>query len=294
MSTLHERYQRNVDLFGDKGQRKLRDTRAVVVGVSGLGSPLAQQLALLGVGHIGLIDPEELDNTNRNRFVGARECDPVPGSPKVALVQRMIREINSDVTVLPIQEDLVIEESFALIKAAHWAFGCFDDDGPRFILNELCAAYEIPYIDLASEVPEDGSYGGRVCMALDGKGCLHCLAQLDMNDVRTYLSPQAERKVIDRIYGIRRDDLGQSGPSVAPLNAVIVGHAAMEFMVTVTGMRAPERLIRYRGYLPKTTKSADKPARGCYYCNDIRGARALADVERYLRIPHLNRVKRAA
>ena len=141
MNTLHERYQRNVDLFGDKGQRKLRDTRAVVVGVSGLGSPLALQLALLGVGHIGLIDPEELDNTNRNRFVGARESDPVPGSPKVALVERMIGETNSDVTVLPIQEELVTEESFALIKAADWAFGCFDDDGPRFILNELCAAY---------------------------------------------------------------------------------------------------------------------------------------------------------
>ena len=82
MSTFPERYDRNLGLFGDEGQRRLRDATTVVVGVSGLGSPLAQQLGLLGVGRIGLIDPQELDETNRNRFVGACECDPVPGSRK--------------------------------------------------------------------------------------------------------------------------------------------------------------------------------------------------------------------
>ena len=156
MSTTTTRYDRNQRLFGQEGQRKLTTTKVVVVGVSGLGSPLAQQLALLGVGRLGLIDPEELDDTNRNRFVGARDCDPVPGSLKVALVERMIHEINSRVKVEPLDKDLVSEESFALIEEADWVFGCLDDDGPRFILNELCAAYAIPYIDLASEVHEDG------------------------------------------------------------------------------------------------------------------------------------------
>ena len=294
MNSMAERYVRNVGLFGDEGQRKLKDTSAVVVGISGLGSPLAQQLALLGVGQVGLIDPEELDDTNRNRFVGARESDPAPGSPKVVLVERMIREINSDVTVLPIQEDLVCEQSFAQIKAADWAFGCFDKDGPRFVLNELCAAYAIPYIDLASEVHEDGAFGGRICTALDGNGCVYCLGEVDMDDVRTYLSPESELKTIEAIYGVSRNVLGQSGPSVAPLNAVIAGHAAVEFMVSVTGMRKPARLINFSGHLSRTTTSGDKLSRGCPYCTEIRGTRAYAEVERYLRIPHLNRVKRAA
>ena len=294
MSILPERYDRNLGLFGGEGQKRLRDTTVIVVGVSGLGSPLAQQLGLLGVGRVGLIDPQELDDTNRNRFVGACECDPVPGSQKVKLVERMIRAINSEVTVIPIPEDLVSETSFAHIKEADWVFGCLDHDGPRFVLNELCAAYAIPYIDLASQVHEDGAFGGRVCTALDGKGCLHCLGELDRDDVRTYLSSEKERVAVDRIYGVRRVDLENSGPSVAPLNAVIAGHAAVEFMVAATGIRAPVRQITYRGDLGRTTTSAGKPEKGCYYCKEIWSTQAKADAERYLRIPHLKRGNRVA
>ena len=292
MNGVPKRYERNLGLFGEEGQRKLSGTTVVLAGVSGLGTPLAQQLAFLGVGHMGLIDPEELDDTNRNRFVGARERDPVPGSLKVDLVERMIGEINSAVKVSALPQDLITEESFALIKAADWVFGCFDEDGPRFVLNELCSAYGIPYIDLASDVLENGSFGGRVCTAWDGNGCLHCLDELDMEDVRTYLSSETERKAVDRIYGVKRDDLGTSGPSVAPLNALITGHAAVEFMVAATGLRPPTRLIKYRGDVPRTTTSRDTPEKGCPYCKEIRRTQGDADVERYLRIPHLNPAKR--
>ena len=48
-----------------------------------------------------------------------------------------------------------------------------------------------------------------------------------------YLNSDEERRVIDEIYGVRRDKLRESGPSVAPINAVIAGHAAVEFMVAV-------------------------------------------------------------
>jgi len=289
MTTLPERYARNAGLFGYNGQKKLSDTKSVVVGVGGLGSPLAQQLALLGVGHVGLIDPEELDESNRNRFVGAQEKDAVPGSPKVALVERMIRQINSNVTVSAIPKGLESEESFAEIKSADWVFGCFDEDGPRFILNELCAAYAIPYIDLASEASEDGTFGGRICVATDGDGCLFCLAELDMNDVRAYLTGDEERRAIDAIYGVPRKVLAESGPSVAPLNTLIAAHTVLEFMVAVTGMRQPTQFIRYYGHRPITTTSADEPKSNCYYCKDIRGMCSDADVERYLRMPHLRR-----
>ena len=294
MSKTQERFARNIGLFGQEGQRKLGATRVAIVGVGGLGSPLAQQLALLGVGHVGLIDPEELDDTNRNRFVGARDEDPVPGSSKVALVERMIREINSKVTVSPVPKALVSEDSFAEIRAADWVFGCFDEYGPRFILNELCAAYAIPFIDLASDADEDGSFGGRVCVTSDGNGCVYCLGELDMEDVRRYLANEEELRVVDAVYGVPRADLGQTGPSVSPLNGVIAAHAAVEFMVAVTGMRKPTQLIKYYGHWPKTTTPSDLASNGCYYCRDIRGMGAEAEAERYLRIPHLIRSTQSA
>ena len=82
MKDLPKRYDRNIRFFGEDGQRKLQQTRVALIGVGGLGSPMAQHLALLGVGSVTLVDDEELDETNRNRFIGARNDDPVPGSPK--------------------------------------------------------------------------------------------------------------------------------------------------------------------------------------------------------------------
>lgn len=283
MTALADRYHRNILLFGKEGQRKLRATSVVIGGVGGLGSPLAQHLALLGVGKIVHVDSEELDETNRNRFIGARHDDPVPGSPKVQLIDRLIREINPEVESVPLRASIVSKGAFDAVKAADWVFGCFDDDGPRAVLNELCAAYEKPYIDLASDVPESGIYGGRVCVALGGCGCLDCLGLLDRRQVRRYFQSVEQRDQEDAIYGINKDALTQKGPSVSPLNGVVASLAAMEFMVAVTGLREPTRLQTYRGWTSKVMVSSDEPRARCVQCKGTWGTREAADVERYLR-----------
>lgn len=285
MTTVDERYHRSMLLFGAEGQRRLRQTAVAVVGVGGLGSAVVQHLALLGVGSIALIDSEELDETNRNRFIGARHDDPIPGSRKVDLAQRLVQEINPTVATESIPYDLVSPAAFAAIKAAHWIFGCFDKDGPRGILNELCAAYEKSYIDLASDVPEAGVYGGRVCVAYDENGCLSCLKQLDRKAVRQYLLTEVELAAEHKIYGIHEEVLEAKGPSVATINGVVASLACTEFMVAVTGMRAPTRLQEYRGAQSKVFVSMDTPAPNCYYCEGLRGHRGSADVERYLSLP---------
>lgn len=294
MNYIPSRYDRNVRLFGADGQRRLRQTSAAFVGVGGVNSPLAQHIALLGIGHATFVEPQELDDTNRNRFIGARHDDPVPGTTKVSIAARTVREINPDVDVTALCASLVSDEAFAAVKGADWVFGGFDHDGPRHVLNELCAAYGKPYIDLAADIPEPGIYGGHVCVSLDGKGCLHCLDRLDEHDVRCYLSSDSERAVHADIYGVPLEALDGPGPSVSPVTGVIAGLAATEFMVAVTGLRAPKRLILFRGDLGKVTVSSDQPKGGCYYCTAIRDTGANADVERYLRMPHLRTTRVAA
>ena len=156
MNPIPERYHRSMLLFGAAGQRALGRVTVTIVGVGGVGSAVAQHAALLGVHRITSIDPEELDETNRNRFIGARITDPVPGTLKVTLIDRLIRETNADVDSVPIAKSLLSVQAFDAIRASDWIFGCLDDDGPRAVLNELCAAYDLPYIDLATDVP-----GGR-------------------------------------------------------------------------------------------------------------------------------------
>jgi len=282
MNAIPERYHRSMLLFGADGQRALRQIGVAIVGAGGVGSALAQHLALLGVHRITSIDPEELEETNRNRFIGARITDAVPGTLKVAIVDRLIRETNPDVGSIPIAKSLLSLEAFDAIKASNWIFGSFDDDGPRAVLNELCAAYGLPYIDLAPDVPADGIYGGRVCVAADGDGCLECLGLLDKRDVRRYFESQQQRDRENAVYGIDQRALETRGPSVSPINGVVAGLAATEFMVAVTGLRRPTRLQEYRAWESKVVVSTDSPRADCFCCKGIRGTGMAADVERYL------------
>jgi len=283
MNQIPERYDRSMRLFGADGQRALARVAATLVGGGGVGSALAQHLALLGVRRITSIDPDKLDETNRNRFIGARITDSVPGTPKVALIDRLIRETNSDVESHPIPRSLLSIEAFEAIRAADWVFGCLDDDGPRAVLNELCAAYDLPYIDAAADVPAEGVYGGRVCVGIDGQGCLDCLGLLDKRNVRRYFESEDQRDREDAVYGIDRQALDTRGPSVSPVNGVVAGLAATEFMAAVTGLRRPTRLQEYRAWVSKVVVITDSPRPECLCCKGIRGTGAKADVERYLR-----------
>jgi len=288
MNEVRERDSRSALLFGTEGQRKIRATSVVVAGDGGLGSALIEHLALLGVRKIAEIDKEELDETNRNRFIGARITDPVPGTSKVSISHRLIRQTDPDVASDPISQGLVSEQAFAAIRDADWVFGCFDDDGPRAILNELTAAYAKPYIDLASDVPEPGIYGGRICVSIDGNGCLECLGQLDRKAVRRYLESPEQRRAEDKIYGVTKEALERKGPSVSPINGVVASLAAMEFMVAVTGLRPPKLLLEYRGHLSKVVVITDQPRADCPRCKGLWNTGEKADIERYLRIAHLH------
>jgi hypothetical protein len=171
-----------------------------------------------------------------------------------------------------------------LTRASEWIFGCLGHDGPRAVLNELCAAYGLPYIDLAADVPTGGIYGGRVCVAIDGDGCLECLGQLDKKDVRRYFESEEQRDREDAVYGVAKDALNQRGPSVSPVNGVVAGLAAAEFMAAVTGLRRPTRLQEYRAWESKVVVNTDSPRPDCICCKGVRGMGAKADIERYLRL----------
>jgi tRNA A37 threonylcarbamoyladenosine dehydratase len=286
MDEVRERDLRNVALFGAAGQLRLRSTRVVVVGGGGLGSPLVQHLALLGAGAISVVDDEELSETNRNRFIGARHSDPAPGTRKVDILVRMVREIDPSIETQAIAKALLSPEAFQVVRSSNWVFGCFDEDGPRAILNELCAAYDKIYVDLASDVPEPGHFGGRVVVSTSLTGCLRCLNILDQRDVREFFSTESELAAQQRIYGVDQAHLDQRGPSVSPMNGVVASLAAVEFMTAVTGMSKPRAHIEYRGHQAKVVPQSDRPNADCPICAS-RGRGALMEVERYLALDYL-------
>lgn len=282
---MNKRFERQMRFFGQQGQEQLAAARVTIVGVGGLGTHVVQQLALLGVGALSLIDSEELAITDRNRYVGARHDDPIPGTRKVDLGERTVNAIDPDIKVHKVDDSLVSQEGFQAVIGADYVFGCLDCEGARLILNELCAAYERRYFDLASDiVPGDSpNYGGRVCTAWAGDGCIVCLGVLDVTEAQADLAGSEGQRDREVLYGIDRQALGRSGPSVVSVNGVVASLGVTEFLVAVTGMRPPNRLMTYYGNTGKVTVSTDEPASDCYYCKAVRGRREKADVERYIR-----------
>lgn len=280
---MYERYDRNISAFGKKGQETLCQLKVVVVGVGGLGSHVVQQLAYMGVGEIGLIDSEELEITNLNRYVGAGPEDV--GSPKVEIGECTVKRIDPDIVVRKVYDSLISQEAYDMVKEADYVFGCLDSESTRLILNEFCLAYERPFIDLASEIiPGDPLiYGGRVCFISDSSGCLYCLGVLDRSEASLELQDPSHKEDIKNLYGMNQRDLGDIGPSVVSVNGVVASLGVTEFMAVATGLRPGIRLLNYYGEQGALRISKDQGDENCFYCKGIRGLKDKADMERYIR-----------
>lgn len=281
----NDRFNRNELFFGKAGQQKLRSVSCAILGVSGLGTHVAQQLALLGVGAIDLVEPKELSKTNQNRFIGAYNTDPIPGTPKTAIAKRLIHLIDPSIRVTTVEDSFITEAGFNVIRRADYIFGCFDNDGSRLILTEACAAYAKTYVDLATDIDpkaEPMTFGGRVHFGKSGESCLVCMSELDQDEAGRELESEAFLRNREAIYGVRTHALGLIGPSVVSINGVVASLAVTEFMVHVTGIRNPSRLLTYHGHTGKVTLNNNMPQQDCYFCKGIWAKGNRADVERYI------------
>jgi hypothetical protein len=263
------RYSRNEALFGPEGQEKIAATKVAIIGLGGLGSHVAQQLAYLGVERQMPVDFDIVTSSSMNRLIGAVYTDVGAQTKKVIVAKRMIEAINPGASIEPVDAKINAEEAEAAIAAADVVFGCLDRDLPRLTLTELCSRHAKPLFDLASDTGGEGDdlwYGGRVVFA-NGAGCLVCRNLLDQEEMtRDSMSPE-QREAHDRIYGVKRGALGDTGPMVVSINGVIASLAVTEFMVFVTGMREPVPHLIYRGHVGTVGRNNDPPERGCYFCS---------------------------
>lgn len=282
MSVISERFDRNIRLFGLEGQRKLNSTKLTIVGIGGLGTQVVQQLSLLGVGALTLVDHEEISVSNKNRYVGVYNNDRVPGTLKVDVGARLIQSISPETVVSKIAKSLVSLDAFEAIEMADYVFGCVDDDGPRFVLNDAATAFGKPYIDLASDVIGT-SFGGRVVFKTAEPGCLFCFDELNKEMIRNFLESPSERANRESIYGIDKSALGDAGPSVVSINGVVASLAVTEFMRECCDMGQPRRFLNYDGHKGRVSERFIAGRVDCPYCS-AWGKRNQTDLNGYLRL----------
>jgi hypothetical protein len=265
------RYSRNIALFGEEGQQKIAANTAMIVGLGGLGSHVAQQLAYLGVIRYELIDDDVVTESSLNRVVGALPQDVGAKTSKVRSAERLIKSVQPDAAVHVLEGCVTrnFENAAAeAIRKADVVFGCLDRESPRLFLTDSCSTFRITYFDLATDTggEDEDWYGGRVVYC-DGSRCLSCLDLLDQRLIRLEQMTEAELENERRLYGLKGDILGGTGPAVVSVNGVVASMAVTEFMAHVTGIRPVAPQLVYRGDISRVTLSKDLPRDGCPYCS---------------------------
>jgi molybdopterin-synthase adenylyltransferase len=263
-----DRYDRQIALFGQDGQNRLRAARVGIVGLGGLGSPIAQQMAYLGVVSFVLVDGDHTSNHSLNRQVSAYPGDAK--TLKTDLAERMIRAIQPETRVINIPHDLPHTEAETALQDVTLILGGVDHDTPRLRLTDFASTHRIVYIDAATDIHADAGsldYGGRIVTAGTSPGCLFCLNLLDQQQIRQAAMAPEQRAAEAAIYGVPRDDLKETGPSVVTLNGVVASLATTEAMVHLTGLRTPTKHLVYYGHQGGVVRTnLDPPALTCPYC----------------------------
>jgi molybdopterin/thiamine biosynthesis adenylyltransferase len=139
-----QRYLRNAGSLGIAGQKKLLQSKALLVGVGGLGGTIAQLLARMGLGAMVMADGDSFseDNLNRQAF----SFEPNVGSSKVRVAQEEIARINA-ATEVEVFEGFAAEKEFAaLIQKVQVAIDALDNMPSRFRLEKACRDARIPLV----------------------------------------------------------------------------------------------------------------------------------------------------
>jgi len=165
------RYSRQIlfSEFGEGGQEKLKNAHVVVAGAGGLGSPVAINLACAGIGHITIIDDDQVELSNLNRQILHGEGDI--GDKKVESARRSLAQLNSTIQITPVFTRISEDNVDNLIKGSQVVIDAMDNFETRYILNGASIKGKIPFI-------HGGIWGltGEITTIIPGETpCLACI-----------------------------------------------------------------------------------------------------------------------
>lgn len=228
---------RTIQAFGERTYTALQSLTVGVVGCSGTGSPLIEQLVRLGVGKIVLIDPDTVELKNLNRILHTTVANAKNHSPKVEVIARAIKEMGlgtrTEIYQANLYNDIRVLKSLITCDIV---FGCMDSVDGRHLLNQLCSFYLMPYFDLGVKLEADGKGGiekicGTVHYIQPGKSSLLTRGQYSMEDVRAagqYRQNQDEYEMLKKEAYIK--NVNVNNPAVISVNMHIASNAVNEFL----------------------------------------------------------------
>ena len=157
------RYHRQILLpeIGKEGQQKLKQARVLIVGIGGLGCPIALYLTSAGVGCIGLIDDDVVSISNLHRQILYDEADI--GQPKATCAVRHLRKKNSAIKLIAYPMRLTKDNAEELIAEYDMVVDGCDNHATRYLISDVCQKQHKPYIYAAI-----GAFQGQVSILCHG------------------------------------------------------------------------------------------------------------------------------
>src|ERR671932_201844 len=168
-----ERYSRQVlfEGIGEEGQRRIRESRVLVVGCGALGSAQVETLARAGIGRLRIVDRDFVEESNLQRQTMFTERDARERVPKAVAAGRRVAEINSDVACEVEVADVTQSNVERLIEACDVVLDGTDNFATRFLLNDACVKHGVAWVY--------GAAVGSFCVAMTIRPrvtpCLRCV-----------------------------------------------------------------------------------------------------------------------
>ncbi len=222
--------------FGSGTTGRLSGLSAAVVGCSGTGSIVVEQLARLGIGKLVLVDPDTIEEKNLNRILNSTREDAASRRPKVQALASAVERIGFGQEIIAIQQNLASREAILAVAECDVVFGCMDTVEGRHLLNRLTTFYVLPYFDVGVRLDADGAGGvnavaGAVHYIQPGRSSLlsrgvYSLKQVEAEEMKRTNPPmyEAQRKE-GYLRGVQDDR-----PAVISVNMLFASLAVNEFL----------------------------------------------------------------
>jgi len=171
------RYSRHLLLedVGELGQKNLKDSKVLIIGMGGLGSPAALYLAAAGVGTLVIADFDHLEVSNLQRQIAYTTADI--GEDKVILMKKRLEQINPEIRIRSINREMGKEQLQMELMMVNLVLDCTDNMGTRQMINAACVGAKVPLIVGAAI-----RFEGQLMFFDHSQGdsaCYHCLFPSD-------------------------------------------------------------------------------------------------------------------
>ncbi|MDD4803357.1 MAG: molybdopterin-synthase adenylyltransferase MoeB [Syntrophomonas sp.] len=166
-----KRYSRQIMIsqIGQAGQQKLLQSKVLIIGSGGLGSPAAYYMAAAGVGEIGLVDYDQVDISNLQRQI--LHNTKRLGMLKVESAKQTLKDLNPDVRVNTYPIRVSKENAEEIISPYDIIVDAVDNYATRYLVNDICVRLKKPLV-----VAGVTNFGGLVMVVLPGQGpCYRCV-----------------------------------------------------------------------------------------------------------------------